>query len=88
VAELFDSAARHGGDVVKARGGATTVEAERRGVKHAPEPAADTSKAEQIAAARMRGYTGDVCQECGNVTMVRNGTCLKCDTCGSTSGCS
>jgi ribonucleoside-diphosphate reductase alpha chain len=88
VAELFDSAARHGGDVVKARGGATTVEAERRGVKHAPEPAADTSKAERIATARMRGYTGDVCQECGNLTMVRNGTCLKCDTCGSTSGCS
>ncbi len=36
----------------------------------------------------MQGYTGDMCTECSNFTMVRNGTCLKCDTCGSTSGCS
>ncbi len=35
-----------------------------------------------------RGYTGDVCSECQSLTMVRNGTCLKCMTCGSTSGCS
>lgn len=35
-----------------------------------------------------RGYTGDICTECQSVTMVRNGTCLKCVTCGSTSGCS
>jgi ribonucleoside-diphosphate reductase alpha chain len=35
-----------------------------------------------------RGYTGDVCTECQSLTMVRNGTCLKCMTCGSTSGCS
>ena len=38
--------------------------------------------------ARLKGYEGDGCGECGNFTMVRNGTCLKCDTCGSTSGCS
>ena len=38
--------------------------------------------------ARMKGYEGENCGECGNFTMVRNGTCLKCDTCGSTSGCS
>ena len=38
--------------------------------------------------ARMKGYEGEACSECGNFTMVRNGTCLKCDTCGSTSGCS
>ena len=38
--------------------------------------------------ARMKGYEGENCAECGNFTMVRNGTCLKCDTCGSTSGCS
>ncbi|PRD41058.1 vitamin B12-dependent ribonucleotide reductase [Phyllobacterium phragmitis] len=36
----------------------------------------------------MQGYTGDSCSECQNFTMVRNGTCLKCDTCGATSGCS
>ena len=40
------------------------------------------------AAARMKGYEGDPCGECGNFTLVRNGTCMKCDTCGSTSGCS
>ncbi|MDP4173643.1 MAG: vitamin B12-dependent ribonucleotide reductase [Bacteroidota bacterium] len=42
----------------------------------------------KIKEAREKGYTGDVCVECGSITMVRNGTCLKCMTCGSTSGCS
>ncbi len=40
------------------------------------------------AEALMKGYVGDSCGECGNFTLVRNGTCLKCDTCGSTTGCS
>ena len=40
------------------------------------------------AEARMKGYEGDACGDCGNFTLVRNGTCLKCDTCGATSGCS
>jgi len=43
---------------------------------------------EQVAEARMKGYEGESCNECGNFTLVRNGTCLKCDTCGGTSGCS
>ena len=38
--------------------------------------------------ARLKGYVGDACAECGNFTLVRNGTCMKCDTCGATSGCS
>ncbi len=38
--------------------------------------------------ARLQGYTGDACGECGSFTMTRNGSCLKCDTCGATSGCS
>ncbi len=38
--------------------------------------------------ARMQGYEGDPCGECGNYTLVRNGTCMKCNTCGGTSGCS
>ena len=45
-------------------------------------------RAEKVRAARMQGYEGDPCSECGNLTLVRNGTCLKCVTCGSTSGCS
>ncbi len=46
------------------------------------------SRIEQIREARIKGYEGDSCGECGNFTLVRNGTCLKCDTCGGTSGCS
>ena len=42
----------------------------------------------RAAEARMKGYEGDPCGECGNFTLVRNGTCLKCDSCGATSGCS
>ena len=41
-----------------------------------------------VDVARMQGYEGDPCEECGNLTLVRNGTCLKCVTCGATSGCS
>ena len=40
------------------------------------------------AEARMKGYIGEACPECANFTLVRNGTCLKCDTCGATTGCS
>jgi len=38
--------------------------------------------------AMMQGYDGDPCGECGNYTLVRNGTCMKCNTCGATGGCS
>jgi ribonucleoside-diphosphate reductase alpha chain len=43
---------------------------------------------QRMSEAKLRGYEGTSCSECHNFTMVRNGTCLKCDTCGSTSGCS
>ncbi|MEE8516454.1 MAG: vitamin B12-dependent ribonucleotide reductase, partial [Alphaproteobacteria bacterium] len=46
------------------------------------------SKFSQIREARLKGFEGDPCGECGNFTLVRNGTCLKCNTCGATSGCS
>jgi ribonucleoside-diphosphate reductase alpha chain len=54
---------------------------------------ADAASAKALAAERrqqsmMQGYTGNSCSECQNFTMVRNGTCEKCDTCGATSGCS
>ncbi len=48
----------------------------------APAPMDDRAKA------KLQGYEGDPCGECGNFTLVRNGTCLKCNTCGGTSGCS
>jgi ribonucleoside-diphosphate reductase alpha chain len=46
------------------------------------------TKAERRAEAKAKGYEGEMCSECGNFTLVRNGTCMKCDTCGSTTGCS
>jgi ribonucleoside-diphosphate reductase alpha chain len=47
-----------------------------------------TSNHEMVKQARMQGYEGESCPECQNFTLVRNGTCLKCNTCGSTTGCS
>ncbi len=67
----------------------------KRDLEEAPSPATSVGTtapepdyATKAAHARMKGYVGEACGECGNFTMVRNGTCLKCDTCGSTSGCS
>lgn len=48
----------------------------------APPPTMDTRTARQL------GFTGDQCVSCRSFTMVRNGTCLKCETCGATTGCS
>ncbi|WP_113487641.1 vitamin B12-dependent ribonucleotide reductase [Rhizobium cremeum] len=61
--------------------------------KAAADAAAAKTEAKKLEAdRRMRsiaqGYTGNMCSECQNFTMVRNGTCEKCDTCGATSGCS
>jgi ribonucleoside-diphosphate reductase alpha chain len=44
--------------------------------------------AEWRAEAKARSYEGEASPECMNFTLVRNGTCMKCDTCGSTTGCS
>ena len=44
--------------------------------------------ADIVQQARMQGYEGEACPECQNFTLVRNGTCLKCNTCGGTTGCS
>lgn len=38
--------------------------------------------------AKVKGYEGDPCPDCGALTLVRNGSCLRCDSCGSTTGCS
>jgi ribonucleoside-diphosphate reductase alpha chain len=63
-------------------------------VATAPSPAAAGIAVKgQIVAAKSReaiakGYSGDACTQCGQFTLVRNGTCLKCDSCGTTSGCS
>ncbi|MEP5152165.1 vitamin B12-dependent ribonucleotide reductase, partial [Planktotalea sp.] len=61
----------------------------------APAPSASTTAMstgtvtmDARAKAKMQGYEGEACGECGNYTLVRNGTCMKCNTCGGTSGCS
>ncbi|GMB83663.1 vitamin B12-dependent ribonucleotide reductase [Shinella zoogloeoides] len=61
--------------------------------KAAAEAASAKAEAKKLEAERRmrsiaQGYTGNMCSECQNFTMVRNGTCEKCDTCGATSGCS
>jgi ribonucleoside-diphosphate reductase alpha chain len=48
----------------------------------------DQSEILKIAQARIKGYEGDPCPSCGSFTLIRNGTCMKCDTCGGTTGCS
>jgi len=52
------------------------------------EQAEDDAVESDYDRAKQLGYTGDSCPECGSMTMIRNGTCLKCITCGSTTGCS
>jgi ribonucleoside-diphosphate reductase alpha chain len=53
-----------------------------------PKTHAKAAAAEKRAEAKAQGYEGEACGECGNFTLVRNGTCMKCNTCGSTTGCS
>ncbi len=80
--------------------GQTTTPPERGSVA-APEPpvkspsangggtsVATLTRTEAINASKAKGYTGNACSECGQLTMVRNGACEKCDSCGATSGCS
>ena len=63
------------------------VEAELGGLERTT-PAERAAVTEKRSQARLKGFTGEACGECGNFTLVRNGTCLKCDTCGATTGCS
>jgi ribonucleoside-diphosphate reductase alpha chain len=74
--------------------GATALKQPEADVVYTPTSVAHTKistkgrDADRRAEARIRGYEGEACHECGNFTLLRNGTCMKCDTCGSTSGCS
>ena len=59
---------------------------------HKPAPArvpvGKSVEEDRVRIARMKGYEGDPCGECGQLTLIRSGTCCKCDTCGASSGCS
>ncbi|TXM64863.1 vitamin B12-dependent ribonucleotide reductase [Methylobacterium sp. WL120] len=83
------------GGVVHALRGATALKMETELSVHAetsiealPFAKPERSVADRRAEAKMKGYVGEACPECANFTLVRNGTCLKCDTCGGTTGCS
>lgn len=69
-------------------GGKASVTTATTVVHSANAKKATSSVSDKVTQARIQGYEGDACSDCGNFTLVRNGTCLKCDTCGSTSGCS
>ncbi|WP_412562910.1 vitamin B12-dependent ribonucleotide reductase [Thalassobius sp. MITS945101] len=64
---------------------APTASPETSDVAVAPAPA---TAMDARSKAKMQGYEGEACGDCGNYTLVRNGTCMKCNTCGATSGCS
>ncbi len=67
----------------------TTLDAEVALANRVPEVATVAlAPMDHRTKAKMQGYEGDPCGECGNYTLVRNGTCMKCNTCGGTSGCS
>jgi ribonucleoside-diphosphate reductase alpha chain len=82
----------HGQQVEKKTSATAGEESEAVLEYAATQGTADSSEGErlkiQIRNARLKGYEGDICMECGSFTMVRNGTCLKCTTCGASSGCS
>jgi ribonucleoside-diphosphate reductase alpha chain len=61
---------------------------ETRNQPQPSQPSAKQVATERRLEAKAKGYEGDACGECQNYTLVRNGTCMKCDSCGATSGCS
>ncbi len=96
--EAVARSATAGGNVTAFSGAATALKAEPEAklspaeqldLRIDPQDARQHAKAsasEKRAEARAKGYEGEACGECGNFTLVRNGTCMKCDTCGSNDG--
>jgi ribonucleoside-diphosphate reductase alpha chain len=77
-----------GGDPVTALNMLVPETASAKGMATSTSIASGTVGIDLRVKAKMQGYEGDPCGECGNYTLVRNGTCMKCNTCGGTSGCS
>jgi ribonucleoside-diphosphate reductase alpha chain len=87
-ARLDDDAQPRSSLAISPAAHATTSSPTAEHVARAVEALAERGSTDLVAEARVKGYEGEACGECGNFTLVRNGTCLKCDTCGATSGCS
>jgi ribonucleoside-diphosphate reductase alpha chain len=66
----------------------TAVAVQQTQIAVAEDSYPEESEVIKIVQARIKGYEGDPCTSCGSFTLVRNGTCMKCDTCGGTTGCS
>ncbi|MDR1353510.1 MAG: vitamin B12-dependent ribonucleotide reductase [Treponema sp.] len=76
------------GGAPKAKAAESAEKAPAAGAAPASAPSPAYGEAAKIVQARIKGYEGDPCPACGSFTLVRNGTCMKCDTCGGTTGCS
>lgn len=80
-----------GSDAESGSGGlsmAANATSRKRMVGAFSQVAYDKFAVQKYAESKLKGYSGDPCSDCGALTLVRNGACLKCDTCGATSGCS
>ena len=75
------------------------VQAQIPGVAHAPAPVKVVNEATRQVdmsatepdtrmTAKAQGFTGDTCTNCGSMKMKRNGSCMVCIECGTTTGCS
>jgi ribonucleoside-diphosphate reductase alpha chain len=75
---------------IRASGGTGQAAPQAAQTPEQPRPSfsAEQSAVQKITQARIKGYEGDPCPVCGSFTLVRNGTCMKCDLCGGTTGCS
>ncbi|MCP9441480.1 MAG: vitamin B12-dependent ribonucleotide reductase [Nitrospira sp.] len=73
---------------VRRNGGKSRNRENGRNVARQVEIRRETLTLTEVQSAKVKGYEGDPCPECKQFTMVRNGTCLKCVSCGATSGCS
>jgi ribonucleoside-diphosphate reductase alpha chain len=79
---------KNGSPAKPTNGGYSATPAAKSPAPSAPDVTANMLLADRIKQARAKGYEGDPCSSCGQLTLVRSGACAKCDTCGETSGCS
>ena len=52
------------------------------------EPSHTSARQSQAYQAKVQGYTGEQCENCGSMRVKQNGTCKVCEDCGMTTGCS